>query len=684
MNMVLIIGLLLLIVTCQISITHAGTVTTPQQLIYEGELLDNNGNPLTGKYDFRFSLWNNQDFETTDTIKGTINIGAADFNGWQEVHSIELTGGEFSLKLGSHTPFITGLFDKTNMYLQIEVKNTSDSDFNFELIDLDSVNNVLGRTLINTIPFAFNADKLDFHDLGYAPGEIPFIDLNTGKLPESIIPSELLKLTDGVNGNNFTIDLDGDASKDDLITLKFGDSLSKTLTWNGMDNQFEFNDRVYVNGDFMVTGTIRSTNLIINADDSSSDYIDLGFGEDLDVRMRYDILNSKFILNRNLEITEIIDSDGNSGQEGQVLTANGVGKNLWQNVSNNAIPYITSSTESFVPTSSTMSLTINGINFLPTTILTIPDFDGTIDSIQIISPTELQVDITAGETEATYDIEVSNDGVLNTQWSGNGENLILVSNPDGSRSNTPGESCEIILNHGYSTGDGNYWIDQDGESASNSFQVYCDMSAYSDDTVIPNSTKMDIVDVNFQDCIADRLDKDWTSITDTDLIGLSSHLQCDRRSITTLAGISAMPNLHQLYIYMNQLTTLPAEIGNLTQLLELNTGVNPLTTVPPEIGKLTNLKSLYIYKTQIATIPAEISHLTNLDTFQLQENQLTNIPVEIENLTNLRAFHLGRNPNLISLPQINGGGPKGYIDLRGSAVTCTEAANAGWIATCYD
>ncbi len=682
--MVLIIGLLLLIVTCQISITHAGTVTTPQQLIYEGELLDNNGNPLTGKYDFRFSLWNNQDFEASDTIKGVINVGAVDYNGWQEIHSIELNSGKFSIKLGSHAPFIAKLFDKTNVYLQIEVKNTSDSDSNFELIDTDSVNNVLDRTLINTIPFAFNADKLDFHDLGYAPGEIPFIDPDTGKLPESIIPSELLKLTNGINGNSFTLDIDGDADENDLITLKFGDTLNKTLTWNGLDNQFEFNDKVYVNGDFMVTGTIRSTNLIIKGDASFSDYIDLSFGEDLDVRMRYDTLNNKFVLNRNLEITEIIDSDGNSGQEGQVLIANGTGKNLWQNISNSSVPFITSTTERFVPTSSTRTLTFYGINFLPTTILTIPDFDGTIDSVQIISPTELRIDVTAGDTEASYDIEVSNNDASNTQWSGNGEGLILVSNPDGSRSNTPGESCEIIFNLGYSTGNGNYWIDQDGGSASNSFQIYCDMTAYSDDAVIPNSTKMDIIDVNFQDCIADRLDKDWISITDTDLIGLSSHLQCDRRSIISLDGISAMPNLQQLYIYMNQLTTLPAEIGNLTQLLELNTGVNPLTTVPPEIGKLTNLKSLYIYKTQIATIPAEISHLTNLDTFQLQENQLTNIPVEIENLTNLRAFHLGRNPNLTSLPQINGGGPKGYIDLRGSGVTCVEATNAGWIATCYD
>jgi len=47
---------------------------------------------------------------------------------------------------------------------------------------------------------------------------------------------------------------------------------------------------------------VNTDNFIINADDSSSDFVDLEFGSALGVKMRYDILNNKFVLNRNLDI----------------------------------------------------------------------------------------------------------------------------------------------------------------------------------------------------------------------------------------------------------------------------------------------------------------------------------------------------------------------------------------------
>jgi len=44
----------------------------------------------------------------------------------------------------------------------------------------------------------------------------------------------------------------------------------------------------------------------------------------------------------------------------------------------------------------------------------------------------------------------------------------------------------------------------------------------------------------------------------------------------------------------NQLTALPPEIGELTNLTRLELGNNPLTELPPEIGGLTNLSRLYL------------------------------------------------------------------------------------------
>ena len=47
----------------------------------------------------------------------------------------------------------------------------------------------------------------------------------------------------------------------------------------------------------------------------------------------------------------------------------------------------------------------------------------------------------------------------------------------GSAKATPGLTCQAIAKAGCSKGDGNYWVDPDGGSTSNAFQVYCDMTS---------------------------------------------------------------------------------------------------------------------------------------------------------------------------------------------------------------
>ncbi len=309
--------ILFLIVAVTSENASAGPVTTPQELIYEGDLLDNAGNPLTGSYSFRFSLWDNQDFEASDVINGSINTTVPDYYNWQEVQTQNLVNGKFSLKLGSVTPFFAGLFDHTNMYLQVEVKNASDPDTSYELIDLDQSNPNIDRTVIDTIPFAFNADKLDFRDTGYGPGEIPYIDSTTGKLPASIIEASAANAVGGVDGNTFTLDLDGNANVNDNLVLKFGDILNKTLAWNGTNQQFEFNDNVKITGNLVVTGTIN--------------------GQSLGIKNKIEVLSPRYP-------NSIIDKDGsdNSGAMYEELeNINGVNKNIlrWTSKKSNLQDY---------------------------------------------------------------------------------------------------------------------------------------------------------------------------------------------------------------------------------------------------------------------------------------------------------------------------------------------------------
>lgn len=115
------------------------------------------------------------------------------------------------------------------------------------------------------------------------------------------------------------------------------------------------------------------------------------------------------------------DKDGDTGTVAQVLTSTGVSTDWTSSVS---APNISNSTISMA-TSTTATITLTGSNFIPSSVVTIPGFNGTINSTNVVSPTEIQVNISTS-TSSTFDIVVSNNGILNTQWQGNGVDLLQV------------------------------------------------------------------------------------------------------------------------------------------------------------------------------------------------------------------------------------------------------------------
>ena len=58
---------------------------------------------------------------------------------------------------------------------------------------------------------------------------------------------------------------------------------------------------------------------------------------------------------------------------------------------------------------------------------------------------------------------------------------------------------------------------------------------------------------------------------------------------------------------------------------------------------------LYLDQNQLTSVPAEIGQLTALETLYLHENELTSAPAELGQLTSLRELNLGWN-NLTSVP----------------------------------
>uniref|UniRef100_UPI004057AB3F COR domain-containing protein n=1 Tax=Candidatus Electronema sp. TaxID=2698783 RepID=UPI004057AB3F len=93
-----------------------------------------------------------------------------------------------------------------------------------------------------------------------------------------------------------------------------------------------------------------------------------------------------------------------------------------------------------------------------------------------------------------------------------------------------------------------------------------------------------------------------------------------------------------------ELTTLPTEICELTNLTWLALSHNRLTTLPPEICQLTNLAYLSLSDNHIRELPLAICQLSNLVWLSLSRNQLATLPSEICHLSKLKELHLTDNP----------------------------------------
>lgn len=227
--------------------------TAPQKLVYNGHLLNAAGTAISTSHSVRFSFWTSADYVATDvTATGALDTSASTYAGWNETFTVTPnSSGYFNVELGSGTalPDFSAMSTSTltNLHLQVEVKAASDEDTSYELLDRDTSNESLDRAPLLSVPFALNADLLDGRDTGTASGSIPVL-LTGGLLPISTIPG-------GTNEDTFTLDSD-DSVADGSISLQFGQSLAKKLSFDVGSSVFNFSASVVVQGNITASGGV--------------------------------------------------------------------------------------------------------------------------------------------------------------------------------------------------------------------------------------------------------------------------------------------------------------------------------------------------------------------------------------------------------------------------------------------
>lgn len=127
-------------------------------------------------------------------------------------------------------------------------------------------------------------------------------------------------------------------------------------------------------------------------------------------------------------------------------------------------------------------------------------------------------------------------------------------------------------------------------------------------------------------------------------------LALNHNNLTALpASISNLSQLKQLYLIGNDLTNFPTSIGNLPQLQELYLSYNHLSILNNSLANLPALKKLVIEHNQLVNIDNSIGGMTNLKWIYADNNQIISLSEAIGNLSNLLEIYLEDN-QLSDLP----------------------------------
>ena len=183
---------------------------------------------------------------------------------------------------------------------------------------------------------------------------------------------------------------------------------------------------------------------------------------------------------------------------------------------------------------------------------------------------------------------------------------------------------------------------------------------------------------------------DWYGIS-TDSSGRVTRIKLDLNDLTGSipAELGNLSNLDTLDLGDNDLTgSIPAELGGLTNLDMLILSYNELSgSIPAELGDLANLRGLHLTDNKLTgSIPAELGDLAaNLRMLALSYNELSgSIPAELGNLANLAGLYLDDNKLTGSIPAELGNLARLHaLELANNELTGSIPAELGDLASLF-
>jgi Leucine-rich repeat (LRR) protein len=94
--------------------------------------------------------------------------------------------------------------------------------------------------------------------------------------------------------------------------------------------------------------------------------------------------------------------------------------------------------------------------------------------------------------------------------------------------------------------------------------------------------------------------------------------------------------LERVAFHINELTSIPSTVGQLSRLQAGSWHRNRLTSLPPEIGNLSSLREFALFENQLTELPDTIGRLKSVTEFWVYDNLLEALPESIGDMASLR------------------------------------------------